>query len=125
MNIKTNSKAQRIAYLKAIQALLPKITPPDSKRSYSIEQYVEYAGDEYPNILLYEDFSTYDMSCSTNCISFVEAIDKIISKGSRLINLNSDYIAEILENGDVKIGCQTFSKEDIQKFIKSYQELVK
>ena len=125
MNIKTNSKAQRIAYLKAIQALLPKLTPPFPKSSYSIEQYVEYAGDEYPNINLTEDFSTYDMSCLTNCISLSEAVQIITSKSNRFFTLNSEYIAEILENGDVEVGCQIFSKENVQEFIKRYQELVK
>jgi hypothetical protein len=65
------------------------------------------------------------MSCSTNCISLSEAVQIITSKSNRFFTLNSEYIAEILENGDVEVGCQIFSKENVQEFIKRYQELVK
>ena len=65
-----------------------------------------------------ESFLGYVFKGSYTEITENEAKKLEIKFSENQIELNEDYTAEVLKNGDVKVGCQTFKYDVIQKLAK-------
>lgn len=89
--------------------------------------------DEYPYLAVYLDRSSggsdvvgaYIAGRSDTVITLEEAVIALLEYDevkTFSYALNSSYTAVIANNGEVTVGCQTFDKETMERFVEYYKE---
>ena len=124
--IKCTSKEQVIAYLTACLTL--KNYKLNIAEFVDITAFVNQNYDRYPFIALYKSNVIAMINSGfidKKEVTFGEFFDILLTNQNTMVKLNLDYTAEIQKNGDVKIGCQTFSSSFVKTFIAAYQQNIK
>lgn len=113
---------------KTLRKFLSKLA---KEKGFKEAHYNSAINDSSKEAFLLNDNSNFGFGFTTmkNCepwqklVTFEEMVEIIETyKEKPVFTLNNDYKAEKQPNGDIKVGCQTFSANVIESFIKWYQK---
>ncbi len=87
------------------------------------DKYFNEFYEKYPNIgINHGELDSFSLNSSERTISIQEFMDKILNGVQAVeIKLNEKYTA-IVGDGKVKVGCQEFSFDVVEKLYKAVQE---